>query len=118
MKKALVIALGLLTFCVGASTVASAKGKVYYYAKFFEDRDFQGRTLTLRFRQNAPDLKIQGINDKISSVEYNIPKGWKVVMYENDSYGGHTYEMMERGSVNLPGGFNDKCTSIQWIPTQ
>src|SRR5579885_2305839 len=100
MKKFLVAALSILVVCGAAVAMAKDQGSdENYYVKLYEDDGFQGRTVTLKFKENAPDLHIQGFNDKTSSVEYNIPHGWNVILHADTGYQGSTYDIMDQGGV-------------------
>lgn len=56
-------------------------------------------------------------NDKASSVRYQIPVGWKAVLFEHSRFRGYPYELKGTGKVveiyDL-GPFSDKTSSIRW----
>jgi hypothetical protein len=55
-----------------------------------------------------------GFNDKTSSVKYNIPSGWEVVLYENHHYEKRPYVLKGKGEIPDLGYFNDKTSALKW----
>ena len=91
--------------------------------------DYQGHCVTLGAGRYA-SLRDQGLNDAVSSVRFVGSGGWgrdnwqggggryaeAIVLYEQHAFGGTTYTVEGRRSVdNLgPAGFNDRASSA-WV---
>ena len=108
MKKIFVILVSVLALC--SSLTSFAKGG---YVRLYEHSGFHGRSVTLYFKQNAPDMHAYGFNDKASSVQYSIPAGWMVTLHADTGYRGSKYDIVQSGSAVL-GSFGDKCSSVEW----
>lgn len=58
-----------------------------------------------------------GSNDKISSVQFNLPPGIIVIFFEHDKYRGRQLVVFGRGASQKLGdnGINDKITGWAWF---
>jgi beta/gamma crystallin len=104
----------LVTLCiVGVSVPASAQSRrnagrgIVVYA----DPDFRGASTTIR--NDTPDLRGYGLNDKISSIE--VPNGETWEICQDINYGNRCQVLS--GSVSdLRGmGWNDRISSIRRV---
>jgi hypothetical protein len=75
----------------------------------FEDPDFRGDSVT--FRNEVPDLRRDGLNDRISSLEVDGNQAWEVCRDVNFGGGCRVF----RGSIeNLRAeGWNDRISSMR-----
>lgn len=110
MKKSFMIATGILVLT--ASTGAFAKGG---YVKLYSDKGFVGASTTVGVNRNISDMHAKGMNDTVSSIKYNIPSGWQVVLHADTGYKGRTYVLEGSGSLPSVGDFEDKCSSLEWV---
>ena len=102
------------------------------WVKLYDDKDFTDRCLYLKdFTKgisNYKNIKVmgqKGFNDKVSSAEWYLPKGYVYTLYENDNYRGRTLRLVgtgEYGKIRDLGekgfGFNDKTSSSQLVKTK
>lgn len=76
----------------------------------YQHGSYGGNSQTLRpGLYKAADLTVG--NDVISS--FTVPSGWKVTLYENDNFGGSTFQSTSSVSALGPQGFNDMTSSIR-----
>ena len=75
----------------------------------FEDPDFRGDSVT--FRSEVPDLRQDGLNDRISSLEVDGNQAWEVCRDVNFGGGCRVFQ----GSIqNLRSeGWNDRISSMR-----
>ena len=75
----------------------------------FEDPDFRGDSVT--FRNDVPDLRQEGLNDRISSLEVDGNQAWEVCRDVNFGGGCRVFQ----GSIeNLRSeGWNDRISSMR-----
>jgi hypothetical protein len=110
MKRVLIAAVAVLSVC--STTAAFAKGG---YVKLYEHKGFYGRSVVVGTNRGIPDMHANGMNDTCSSIKYNIPTGWQVVLHADTGYRGSTYVLEGRGSLPSIGYFEDKCSSLEWV---
>ncbi|NQU39647.1 MAG: hypothetical protein HQ523_06820 [Lentisphaerae bacterium] len=60
------------------------------WVRLYDDKSFKDRVLTVRGGVNiqnmsdaSPDDGTKGFNDKASSVKFQIPQGWKAVLFDD-----------------------------------
>lgn len=97
------------------------------WVRLYDDKGFKDRVLTVKYPKdvvNMNDVKSdngkKGFGDKTSSVKWQIPKGWKVVLFDDHDYKDSTYELVGTGTVKEVsdlGSFSDKCSSLRWEKT-
>jgi hypothetical protein len=77
----------------------------------YEDPDFRGDSVT--FRNDVPDLRREGLNDRISSLEVDGNQAWEVCRDVNFAGGCRVFQ----GSIeNLRSeGWNDRISSIRAV---
>ena len=77
----------------------------------YEDPDFRGDSVT--FRNEVPDLRQQGLNDRISSLEVDGNQAWEVCRDVNFGGGCRVFQ----GSIeNLRSeGWNDRISSMRAV---
>ena len=75
----------------------------------YEDPDFRGDSVT--FRNDVPDLRREGLNDRISSLEVDGNQAWEVCRDVNFAGGCRVFQ----GSIeNLRSeGWNDRISSMR-----
>jgi len=77
----------------------------------YEDPDFRGDSIT--FRNDVPDLRQEGLNDRISSLEVDGNQAWEVCRDVNFGGGCRVFQ----GSIeNLRSeGWNDRISSMRAV---
>ncbi len=77
----------------------------------YEDPDFRGDSVT--FRNDVPDLRQEGLNDRISSLEVDGNQAWEVCRDVNFGGGCRVFQ----GSIeNLRSeGWNDRISSMRAV---
>jgi hypothetical protein len=100
---------------------ASSTGKASGWVRLYDDKGFTDRQLTIAFGQNvgnfhniSSDDGKSGFNDKASAAKFNVPSGWKAVLYENSNYSKRSYPLKGKGAIADLGYFGDKASSIRW----
>jgi len=105
---ALVLAVSALSLDASAQ-----RGRLGGYGGItvYEDPDFRGDSVTIR--NDVPDLRQQGLNDRISSLEVDGNQAWEVCRDVN--YGGGC--RVFQGSIeNLRSeGWNDRISSMRAV---
>lgn len=94
-----------------------------YNVQLFEHSNFNkngGRAvIILMGSSNVPhyskDGSLKKMQDKISSVVWNLPAGCKLKLYEHVNYKGKVQELAGSGRLAGLKGFNDKISSHQWV---
>jgi hypothetical protein len=75
--------------------------------KIYADKNYQGRSQTLREgRYRVGDLRIG--NDRLSSLR--VGKGYQVILFQNDGFKGK--QKVATDDLSWLGAFNDKTSSI------
>ena len=105
---ALVLAVSALSLDASAQR-GRPGGYGYGGITVFEDPDFRGDSVT--FRNEVPDLRQQGLNDRISSLEVDGNQAWEVCRDVNFGGGCRVFQ----GSIeNLRSeGWNDRISSMR-----
>lgn len=90
----------------------------------FKDKDFSESSRVFMFRdsyRNLRDAKWDddpedaGMGDDVTSLRYQIPRGWKVQICENRNYGKVMLELEGQGEIRHLGDYSDKMSSIRWV---
>jgi hypothetical protein len=94
------------------------------WARLYDEKGFKGKALTVRGGFNSQNLENdktdegeRGFEDKASAVRFQIPKGWKLVLFEDKDFKSAMYELKGTGKVveNTDlGSFSDKASSARW----
>ena len=92
------------------------------WVRLFDDPAFAGRSLTVRYPQDLPDMGqavtdtgTRGFNDKAKSLKWQIPEGWEFVLYDDPDYKGGRFPLIGTGKVeSLPGPIAGKISSGRW----
>ena len=94
------------------------------WVRLFVDKAYRDRCLTITGGQSPTNLKKvrsdngeKGFNDKASSVRFQIPKGWKLVLFDDRNHKDSPFELKGTGKVvEIPdlGSFSDKTSSARW----
>jgi hypothetical protein len=95
------------------------------WVRLYDDPAFKGRVLTVKAKVDINNLdevrsdvdNKKGFGDKTTSARFQIPKGWKLVLFEDHDYKGSSYELKGTGKVvevSDVGAFNDKASSLRW----
>lgn len=73
------------------------------WIELYDEDDFEGESLVMdhadRFQDDFQDLRKMSFNDRASSLRYWAPRGWKIVLYDDDNF------KTDGGSLTLEGGF-------------
>ena len=94
------------------------------WARLYEDAGFSGQRLTITyptelasFRQVGTDSGAGNLNDRVSSVQWSIPTGCRLVLYQDENFRGTRFQLIGSGreeqNSNL-GAFNDQASSARW----
>ena len=94
------------------------------WVRLYEDQNFGARALTIKHGTEFATLDAahsdegkKEFDNQASSARFQIPVGWKVVLYDHHEYDGRTYELKGTGKVvELPKleGFDDNASSLRW----
>ena len=111
LRFALVLALSIAALPLNASAQWGRGNNGYSGITVYEDPDFRGDSVT--FRNEVPDLRQHGLNDRISSLEVNGNQAWEVCRDINFSGGCRVFQ----GSIeDLRGeGWNDRISSMRAV---
>lgn len=94
------------------------------WVRLYDDEAFADNVLTVKGQTDLANLKevtwdngTNGPNDRVTSVRFQIPAGWKVMLFDDTNYKDSHYELKGTGKVvEIPklGSFGDKCSSLRW----
>jgi hypothetical protein len=90
------------------------------WVRLFDDKGGGDSSLDIKGEENIPDLKQKKFGDKTSSVKFQIPVGWKAVLFDDANYKDSPFELKGTGKVveiSDLGSFSDKASSIRWEQT-
>ena len=93
------------------------------YVTIYEHADMKGKKLKIELDINIKlnqvySLSTDDMNDKMSSVQWDIKDGYKLIIYEDAEGQGRQYGFSGKGSDNntkLNRDFNDKASSYRYI---
>ena len=108
-RSALALVLALSAFSIDASAQRGRGIGGYSGITVYEDPDFRGDSVTLR--NEIPDLRQQGLNDRISSLEVDGNQAWEVCRDINFGGGCRVFQ----GPVEdlRAVGWNDRISSMR-----
>ena len=109
-RFALALVLAVSAFSLDAS---AQRGRGYGYSGItvYEDPDFRGDSVT--FRNEVPDLRQQGLNDRISSLEVGGNQAWEVCRDVNFEGGCRVFQGSIEDLRSL--GWNDRISSMRAV---
>ncbi len=94
------------------------------WVELYSDKDFKGRTLTIKYPKFYSDLSAVPADDGTKdfgavaqSAKWQIPAGWEAILYSKDNYGGDKFPLFGTGKVesnNDLGAFAKEADSIRW----
>lgn len=88
------------------------------YFKIYEDKDFRGKSYEVNFlnKRNGRlySLKNTRVHDKMSSIEWRLSEGRKVIFYEDTSGKGRTYTIQGNGKDSNTHNNNFKDCASSW----
>ena len=110
LRFAVALVLSVSALSLNASAQRGRLGG-YGGITVYEDPDFRGDSVT--FRNDVPDLRREGLNDRISSLEVDGNQAWEVCRDVNFAGGCRVFQ----GSIeNLRSeGWNDRISSIRAV---
>lgn len=128
MKAKLAVILTLYVTIVDAGTIRDTPESInnvsQAWVELFDDKDCKDSVLTVNGERNISNLKkVKWDNgkkhpgDRISAVRYQIPLGWKVVLFDDHDYKDSSFPLIGTGKVveNCDlGSFSDKASSLRW----
>lgn len=106
------------------SDTAASLGTKKCSLQLFEDANNQGRRLSVPCQQNIGDLRYvnsddgrKGFDNKVSSLNYNLPDGVKVELYQHNQYRPPLLIVLQgSGKVSVLEELkNDRISSINWV---
>mgnify|MGYP000515554146 CR=1 FL=1 len=100
------------------------------YVTLYDDKNFKDRKFTIKYDNNPTDFdKVKsddgklGFGDKTSSIRWQIPKGYKCVLYDDSGYRDRYIELLPNNGVYQEirdldaNDFGDKTSSVKWFRT-
>ena len=109
-RYALALVLAVSAFSLDASA-QQRRGYGYGGVTVYENPDFRGDSIT--FRNEVPDLRQQGMNDRISSIQVDGNQAWEVCRDINFQGGCRVFQ----GSIDdlRAEGWNDRISSMRAV---
>jgi hypothetical protein len=115
LRVALAVVLAVSAFSLDASAQRQGRGyggyNGYGGVTVYEDPDFRGDSVT--FRNEVPDLREHGLNDRISSIEINGNQAWEVCRDVFFNGGCRVFS----GTIDdlRAAGWNDRISSMRAV---
>ena len=111
LRFALALVLSIAALPLNASAQWGRGNNGYSGITVYEDPDFRGDSVT--FRNEVPDLRQHGLNDRISSFEVNGNQAWEVCRDVNFGGGCRVFQ----GSIEdlRAEGWNDRISSMRAV---
>ena len=111
LRFALALRLAVSAFSLDASAQRGAEDIGYSGITVYEHPDFRGDSLT--FRNEVPDLREHGLNDRISSLEVDGNQAWEVCRDVNFGGGCRVFQ----GTIDdlRSEGWNDRISSMRAV---
>jgi hypothetical protein len=104
---------------------SSSAAFVDAWVELYDDTGFADRRLTIHYgvdHYNYNDVysddRRKGFGDKASSVRYNIPVGYRMVLYDDSGYRDSQFPLIGTGKleeISSLGSFSDKTSSSRWF---
>ena len=109
MVARFVLAVVVATSLLSSNLGAQGRGRGYAGITVYENSDFRGRNFS--FRQAIPDLREEGLNDRITSLQIEGSEAWEVCRDINFTGGCRVFT----GSVEdlRREGWNDRISSLR-----
>ncbi len=109
MKRQLALIVAL---CLGVGVSLSAQsGRYNTGITVYSDPNFRGESAT--FRNDTPDLRGYGLNDKVSSIEISNGESWEICQDVN--YGNRCQVISGSISNLREMGWNDRVSSLRRV---
>lgn len=124
LRRSVPVALLLLPACGGGAALAGRDPCEGAWVQLYDDAGFSDQRLTVRYPTEHANLKGinsdsggRDLNDRVSSARWDIPRGCRAVLYEDENFRGTRFQLVGSGRVeqnaNL-GSFNDEASSVRW----
>jgi hypothetical protein len=92
------------------------------WVRLYDKKGFSGRTLTIRYPQDMPDLGHAtadngeaNFNDVTSSMKWQIPDGWVFILFEDPNFKEGRFPLIGTTKVESdPGPIAGKPSSGRW----
>ncbi len=94
------------------------------WIELYDDKGFKDRRVIINYPTKYKHLRNvrsedgkKGFNDKTSSVRWQIPFGWMLVLYDDRDWKDNAFDLIGTGNVEeIPdlGTFSDKTSSVRW----
>ena len=111
VRVALTLALAVSALSFDASAQQRGRGIGYSGITVYEHPDFRGDNVT--FRNEVPDLREHGLNDRISSIQVDGNQSWEVCRDANFGGGCRVFQ----GTIDdlRAEGWNDRISSMRAV---
>ena len=96
------------------------------WVELYDDQSFGDRSIMIDYidqsLRNYSDYdRVEGFEDKTSSVKWAIPSGWQYLLFEDKSFKGRLLKLNGTGALNAnpnlnTNGWNDKVSSSRFSP--
>jgi hypothetical protein len=96
------------------------------WVELYDDHSFGDRSIIIdhvdqSLRNYADYDRVEGFEDKASSVKWAIPSGWQYLLFEDKYFKGRLLKLNGTGSLNSlsnlnSSGWNDKVSSSRFSP--
>lgn len=114
----------IILVLLGLTPHVQAESK--YFIDLYTDINLRGPKYRVPIYQNENDLntvKISdavSLNDQVSSVEYNLPDDWEVVLWAHSQFQGPNYAVRGQGRIDDLSVYklHDRVSSLQWRSTR
>ena len=110
LRFALALVLAVSALSLDASAQRRSRGNYGYGGvTVYEDPNFRGDSVT--FRNEVPDLRAYGLNDRISSIELDGNQAWEVC--QDINFGGRCRTFTGTIDDLRQDGWNDRISSMR-----
>ena len=112
LRFALALVLAVSALSLDASAQRRSRGNDGYSGiTVYEHPDFRGDSVT--FRNEVPDLRAHGLNDRVSSIEVDGNQAWEVCQDVN--FGGRCRTFTGTIDDLREAGWNDRISSMRAV---
>ncbi len=112
LRFALALVLAVSALSLDASAQRRSRGNNGYSGiTVYEDPNFRGDSVT--FRNEVPDLRAHGLNDRISSIEVDGNQAWEVC--QDVHFGGRCRTFTGTIDDLREAGWNDRISSMRSV---
>lgn len=85
------------------------------WVQLYDNDHHSGRMLVVSGGTDYANLKdAVEFEDKPTSAKWNIPQGWRCVLYEGSDYKGKAYPLKGVGENPNVGDFGGEVSSLRW----